>query len=1324
MGRLRRWGMLLLLCVLLSVIAGYLVVTDPQRVRTMAESYLTAVIGGRVEVDAATLSIFEGVRLEGVRVFVEEGDEESVLFSADSFLIKYSPRRLLIGRLEATQIVAIQPHIHLTENLDTGTWNFERLAKHHRDDLPSATRFGMRRELKLPEILLRNAQVGYREIRNGQSVPLGWMGFEGRLWPEPNTRRYNFRLQSRGAVDGPGASARGWLVRDEGEIRAQLSDFVFGRDILSMLPAEVRRWCEQHELKGQLNIPEMSYLLPREGRLGRFRVVTMLEGVELAVHAREWMSREQQDRWQALQEAMQWMQRLGPHPDPTVAQVARLLELEALRLEDVDGWFVFTEEGIHVQDLRWQVDANQFRATGRIEGYSPDAALALTVSTPNITIPASPRYIDSMPGPVREIYEMLRPEGIARVRLQLGRPSPGGKVEVNGEIRVVDGSFVFDEFPYPVRNATGRIVLRSDPERVELHNLRGRGVIGGPNADSVVTVNGWVGPFAPGTGIGMQIRVVGDEIASEPALIAAFPEEVKEALGIFGAPLDAEQRGLLTRGETGGGSELLDWGYPEFRGGFVCEVLRDIGREAQLAVNVDIRLDEASGVLRAFTYPLEGVSGEVRIRKDRVEIINARMKRGDATLAVDGRVDFGDDRPVTPDVRVRASGVPVDEALLGAMPVDRREWLERLGVGGVIDLEGRVFLDIERSGSGGQETRTPRDGAVGGWDGEIGYAFDIHVRDGWLRPRGTAAGELMGEPLAGGAGDDEVVSGVTGMLRLTDGGLTLMGLAGRRGEGTIRADGEIGWGGGGEPTVTLGIAGEDVLLDEGVYALLPEAGQQAWEQVQPEGTIDFELVYGDGGTRVAGAMGAPLPRAGGVVMEGGEVVESEGGGEPVEGMPVGLELTIRPRKLSATVKAVPYRLDELSGSLRILPDRVLLNDISGAHGEGTVSFSGTGTFGATQVWDLQLSGDNVEVDEALLTAMPQAIGEMMRSLKVSGRISFEFPRFVYREIARVGDSTEARAAEAAVGRGRTGLSQALPEREGDAAGLEDGNYDVDFVTVLRTDSAALEAGVELSEVAGMVELAGSVRGGRLSELEGRIDVPSLRLSGRPAANFRANLLKQAELPLLQMEQMQADVAGGDMAGQVLLAFPEQGPSRYVLNLMLRNADLRELSDESDIRGLLSASVALEGSWDDPSSRRGRGDVQVTGRQLYRIPVVLGLLQVTNLSLPLSSPFNEGTARYSVNGGRVNFEQIELRSATMLMQGSGRLDYDTRKVRLTFVTDSPASLKLPFVHGFLQGVRQELLQIHIHGSIEEPKVGARSFNTFTTTVDEVLRGNGR
>ena len=177
----RRWSMLFCLLVLATIIGGYGWVTDPTRVRRMAESYLSELVGGPVHVGSASLSIFEGLTLSRVTVKVSDANTpDALLLVADAFDIEYNPASLLRGRLAATRIIATGPHVHLVENADAGRWNYEELGRNlKRRQKPGEPE----KQIAFPEIVLRNAEIQYSEIRNGHFISRGSMAIEGRLSP-------------------------------------------------------------------------------------------------------------------------------------------------------------------------------------------------------------------------------------------------------------------------------------------------------------------------------------------------------------------------------------------------------------------------------------------------------------------------------------------------------------------------------------------------------------------------------------------------------------------------------------------------------------------------------------------------------------------------------------------------------------------------------------------------------------------------------------------------------------------------------------------------------------------------------------------------------------------------------------------------------------------------------------------------------------------------------------------------------------------------------------------------------------------------------------
>jgi len=1277
----RRWSMICLFALLLGIIGAYWYVTDSSRVKMMAEDYLSGLLGGRVEVGKATLSIFEGLRLDDVRVYArekkgEKDDKDSPLFSAQEFLIQYNPQTLFSGKLEATRIVAIEPRVRLTENVETRQWSFPWLN-------PKRPRLSMSspnggRPLVLPEILLRNASVEYSQVGRGAEPATSSVSLEGQFSPTPEPDSYHFRLQSRGEVEGVGPSVEGNVVMGTYNVKARLSNFVIGPDVRAMLAADVRKWVEDHQLAGMIDA-DLDYRPDDPNQL--FRVQMDLDGVTATVRPEEWMGADETRRLAFTKQSLSVLRIAGLNTpisgltdNPFVDHLQTLLEPTPLHLDSVAGRFTFTQQGIDITGARGRVEFNGFKADGHIGGYNPSALLHLHVTSPeneSIYVPAAPRYVSSMPAPVREIYDRFKPQGKCSFWVDIDRTVADSVPQVAGEMQIIDGQFSYEKFSYPVQHVTGKIAVGPDTNgepSMRMEHIHGHGIDGGPNANADFEINGWMAPLGPEVEI--HINIAGKNVANEAALTAAYPRGAVKALRMFDAP---------GRGEL-----------PRYRGDFAVAVTRDRGKKSHWTIATDIHVTDASGSLVAFPYRMDGATADVHIQGDRLDVIRASMKRGAATLKLDGSVSWGDNTdssfvppallansPMTagpeqsdlldfrPDLHVVATDVPIDRDLLNALPADRRAWIEKLGLGGTIDVDGTISAPTTVS----DRPASPAD---------LNLDLGIEWHGGTLAPFGgpTAATDLSGS------------------LRLAAQKFLLRDVKGKRGDSDLSAHGSITWPGG-QPEINISASASNLELDKSLYALLPEPAQKGWDAVHPVGSADVTVDY------TGSAAGADEL-----------AIDS------------GYAISITPRNLSATVDAAPYRLDDITGALNISPDQVTLRNISARHGGATVNVSGTGNFSASSTsgssrtpaatWDLRLAGQQMLVDDDLRHAVPTALAKFLQSLEMKGKIAFDFSKLT---ISPASPATQPVPHSSAVAPVLAGAAKpsSLPSA--------DPPPNVDFAVKIKSDDASMDVGVPLSNVAGIADLSGSSRDGELSQLTGTVDATSLFLAQRSMTDLHLELNKPTGNEVLQVQKVQGRIAGGEIAGQVEWAFPDHAPSRYAIGLVLQGADVREMSGDknANIHGTLAASLAVEGTYNDPTSRRGRGDVAVTGSDMYHIPLVLGLLQITNLALPITSPFSEATARYSINGQRVTFEQIELRAKEMVMQGTGHLDFDTKRVSMVFTTDNTTWPKLPIIGDLISSARHELLQINVSGTLQSPKVSASAMNTFTTTVDQVLQG---
>ena len=386
-----------------------------------------------------------------------------------------------------------------------------------------------------------------------------------------------------------------------------------------------------------------------------------------------------------------------------------------ITLRQVAGAFVFSEGRIDLQDVGGRIENNGFRISGQINGYRPDSPLFLKIESlqsENIYIPESPRYISSLPRQVQELYGDFKPQGSCRLEFEVERKSPGQRPRASGRIDVVNGEFVYSLFPYPLREATGRITFGPDPatgkDIVRIVGLRGRGVPRGPNQNAVVAIDGVIGPINPEEpgDVGCEVRVGSRGISSEPALERAFPPDVARTLKLLGV------------------TEVS--GFPTYHGDFVCNVHHAAGTGRHFTFATDLSIDDASGGLAGFPYPLRHVAGQIKVRDGYLDVIGVQGRHGDSTIDVDGRISWVDASKTKLNLKVRK--LPIDRELLAALPLNQRQWLVNMGVSGLLDIDGAITTPS-----------LPPPGAIETTPGLdlISYDLSMNLREGRFQPLGS-----------------------------------------------------------------------------------------------------------------------------------------------------------------------------------------------------------------------------------------------------------------------------------------------------------------------------------------------------------------------------------------------------------------------------------------------------------------------------------------------------------------------------------------------------------------------------------------------------------
>lgn len=1216
-SRRRTVVMAMLLVLFSGIIWGYWTLTDSVRVKKMAEGYLSEMLGGPVTVGSASLSVFEGLQLKDVNVYVDgKRRPDSLVFTASRLLVKTDLRSLIRGRVEARQILALAPHVYIWEHMESGEWNYSRLAPKTR---PAQETTSAATPMRLPEVLLRGGLVEYRRQARGQSEQAHFLAVDGQLTPGPLAHQYIFDLESRAPGQPLGPRLRGTLDMHQRIVAARgpsaaetpvpfLENFEFNQTIRAMLPAQVEEWWERHQLAGRITITNFSYTPTKEGEKPNFRVEVELDHVRMAIPPEDMMGQEDYEKQRRRRFGIPvtgWLP--GSVYMGRFATMERIAQPRGIAMHNVSGRFVFTPDNIRFCNVSGRIEQNLLMLSGIIEGYSPESPMSVRLVANDVLIPAAPRYLSSLPKDIRKVHSEFHPSGRATVAVDMFRVKAHDPLEASLELKVTEGAFAFHEFTYPLRRASGTVRYGKDPvthwDRLDIIGVRGLGIEGTANENTLVKMNGWVSPLYNSS---VDFTISGRGATLDRQVLAAMERPLRERVAGFDSSADVPLQA---------------------HGDFEARVFRKFGLPDKAVVEVDIVLDRAQGAYAPFPYPVRNASGKVLIRPRYVDIKDFTASSGQSRLAINGRVSFGPGRPIDPQLTISARNIPIDDELRKALASDQRDWVNKAGVGGKIDADGRVF-SAKSSKSG--ET-------------DIDWDMRVKLRDGVIWP----------------VENSFAVSDAEAETHLTKTKLEILSAKGKRGQAIVTGIGTIAWPDG-LPRLSLDFQAADLLLDKTLYALIPERAQKSWEEFNPKGTINLHVKYEN---------------------------------DPTPAGNDRFDVSIEPRDASVKPASLPWQMDNLGGKIAVTPGRIVLKDVTARHGTATLKLSGAGVDEQNHtVWTIAAAGDKILVDDDLRKALPESIASLFKSIKLEGTLGFECPRFTYRTADVTADVKAS------------------------------GNADSEIAGRLTLADSSLDIGVGLTGVNGTIDFTAGVHKGELDWLSAKIDAPSLFLAERPMKDLRSTLVKPAGKGFYQFADLRAKLASGELAGQIDLDMPKDGPSRYALAAVLRGCDVRQLTGESEvkIRGSVTGSMAMEGNWGDSLNRRGRGDIQVQGKDLYQIPVVLGLIQITNLSLPIKTPFTEASTQYFIDGQKVTFSQIELRAPSMVMQGSGTLDFGTHKLALVLTTDNPDWPKIPIIGALIDGAKRELFQIHVRGTIQEPLMKARSMNTFQTTIDEVFK----
>ncbi len=513
------------------------------------------------------------------------------------------------------------------------------------------------------------------------------------------------------------------------------------------------------------------------------------------------------------------------------------------------------------------------------------------------------------------------------------------------------------------------------------------------------------------------------------------------------------------------------------------------------------------------------------------------------------------------------------------------------------------------------------------------------------------------------------LTNVRGTIEMLDGNWTFRNFEGTNDTARVTCEGHLSPGLQGKELV-LNFHGRDVPLEEELRDALSPHIQQVWHDLQPRGMVDLtaEVRY---------------------------LVERKQ-------FSVGIRAQPQPQTASIEPVRFPYRLDRLEGTLLYRDGHVAFERFKAEHGPVGFAAEGYCDFQPDGRWHIRferLTVDRLRADRELIQALPPRLKKALTALNPSGPMNLRGSL----DLRRTGRSGEPLHWQWDV---TLGLQR---------NGLRCGGLSLENVC----GEVSLRGAFDAQRVRCLGELAldsMSYKDFQLTEVRGPIWIDDDRvLFGSWVDRRKEAAGGRNPRPIT------ADLFGGKFVGD---GWATLGPEpRYAVNATLLDADLAQCAREviagrQRLRGTITATADLSGRGWSRNSLAGRGTIRLSNGNVYELPVMISLLKILSIRPPDQNAFSDGSVDYRIEGEHVYFDQIDFRGDAISLRGKGEMDFQSA-IKLTFYTIvGRGELELPVIKQVFRGASQQLMLIHVDGTLQNPKTRKEALPVVTQALQQL------
>ena len=409
---------------------------------------------------------------------------------------------------------------------------------------------------------------------------------------------------------------------------------------------------------------------------------------------------------------------------------------------------------------------------------------------------------------------------------------------------------------------------------------------------------------------------------------------------------------------------------------------------------------------------------------------------------------------------------------------------------------------------------------------------------------------------------------------------------------------------------------------------------------------------------------------------------------------------ITPQNASIKFSEFPYPLHKLVGAVVLTPNAIHLDNVKFTNNKmkgsvaGKIELNSENAAGALNITLAKLPIDNV-----LLSAMPASWKILSQKFKPGGTCSIYNGKFNFSQILR------------------------NPKKPRSKSNTQ-WNWKLLGKVVL--NNANVDLGLGKHPITGSFDGVTEHKAGKLI-LNSKVALAKAKVGNYAMTNLTATMTKSQTSDVIHFADLFGRVFDGVIAGRASARL--QDSLSYGMRMEFKDVNLQKFVNAgepdrkkwSNVTGKLSGKIDIAASAKKSSENQAVGELIISDAKMYKLPVILDVLNVIYLTVPGDSAFNRGVISYHLKGNKLFLREIHLSGQTISVLGSGTMDIKTGKLNLTFLTGQ--SGKLPRLQNvsdeILRALLKEIVEIRVTGTMKKPKMETINLRSVRELMERLI-----